>query len=256
MYRAACMTIRVAKQYLIVAMLALATTSCDRAQPPPEDPLTTLGQQLGFTELELLGKIKTARSPAERERLIAELEATPELIHPYYSRWLVLHDVTPFQCWTEQGYDPSLSDVPRDIQLLAATNYGLADIENGGLHQFFSNGTGAFAPEMVEWFKRADMPEAAQGLQQAMDLFGKDYPRSQSARQEFLDQFTGETREQWDPFYEIEKTFYPTVGRTGPDYTDPHAYVEAANKWLREVCGITDLRMEYVPVQGNEAERK
>ncbi len=115
-------------------------------------------------ELKLIEQIRTTMSAEQRSRLISKLEKLPVDTHPFYSRWCLMNDLDPFSCWTDDGYDPSLSNCPRDIQLLIATDYGKSDIENGGFHQFFSNPTGVLAPEMIEWFERAGLAESASVL--------------------------------------------------------------------------------------------
>lgn len=186
-------------------------------------------------EFGLINRILTARSDTERKRLIAELEKLPVEIYPFHHRWLLINDIQPWSCWSETGYDSSRSDVPRDIQLLAATSYGRADIVNGGFHQFFTNSTGVFAPEMVEWFDRAELHEAAAILSEAIAVFGDAYPRSQAARQEVLGRLTGESRAEWDPFCSLDDRFYATIP------LDTEVFDTAADRWLRDTCGVTTL---------------
>jgi hypothetical protein len=148
---------------------------------------------------------------------------------------MLINNVQPFECWTEVGYDPSRSDVPRDIQLLWATSYGKADIDNGGFHQFFTNGTGVFAPEMVEWFDRAELNDTAAIVRSAIAVFGDTYLRSQTARQHFLQGFVGKSRAEWDPFYSMDDPFYASLPY------DTKEFDKAANRWLRETCGVETL---------------
>ena len=221
-----------------VFLLTLATlvAGCEKKNAVKEDPLATFGRLLDSEEHELIGKIRSAANPEEREILIQKLEATPVKIFPFHSRWSVIHDVDAFDGWTGDRFDSSRVSLPRDLQLLEATCYGLSDIENGGLHQFFGNSTGRFAPEMAEWFERAGLPAAASTLKIAMAKFGDEFPRSQETRQRFLDGIEGEEREQWDPFHDLD----------GPFYDGAHAsdggFDGAADRWLTQVCGITDLR--------------
>src|SRR5436190_10968836 len=149
------------------------------------------------TEFELLHRIRKVATPGERPQLIEELDAMRGSRFPLFSFWTRVHETWQFDGWTDDGYEPLRVDLPRDIQLLSATEYGVSDIENGGLHQFFGNGTGVFAPEMIEWFDRAGMPDGAKILGKAVGLFGPIYPRSQEARQTFLDEFEGNSRAEW-----------------------------------------------------------
>jgi len=109
-------------------------------------------------EFELLDRIRRLASPTERSQLIDELDSIrgPEIA--LFRLWTRVHETWQFDGWTDDGYYASKVDLARDIQLLSATEYGVSDIENGGLHQFFWNGTGVFAPEMIEWLDRAGMP--------------------------------------------------------------------------------------------------
>ncbi|MEM7476569.1 MAG: DUF4375 domain-containing protein [Planctomycetota bacterium] len=211
--------------WIVVGCFALAFLSYNTRKPSP-----MLGE-----EFQLIQKIGISEDESERKQLIDQLASVPERIYPFYSRWLIINDVQPFDCWTDDRYDSSLSDFPRDIQILAATKYGKSDIDNGGFHQFFSNGTGAFAPEMLEWFERSELTDAAEVLRKAMAVFGDDFPRSQAARNEVLSKFQGHSREQRDPFYKMDDEFYASLPY------ERKTFEKAANRWLREVCGVTSL---------------
>jgi hypothetical protein len=101
-------------------------------------------------EYELIRRIRTESDRTVRERWIVELDNLPIEYCCFYERWRRIHDVGPFECWDDDGYHPERSTVPRDVQILCAVDYGKEDIFNGGLHQFFGNGTGNMAPEMLE----------------------------------------------------------------------------------------------------------
>jgi hypothetical protein len=89
---------------------------------------------------------------------------------------------------------------------------------------------------MVEWFERAGLPQAATVLKQAMAKFGDPYPRSQEARQKFLDSIPWVSREESDPFRDLDGPFYDAVEEEGRDFDT------LADRWLIDVCGIKDLR--------------
>ncbi len=72
---------------------------------------------------------------------------------PFYEEWQRKHDVYPYDCWTDDGYDPSRSNVARDIQLLAGMDYGKSDIDNGVFRQFFHKGMGFLRPR---WWNGAN----------------------------------------------------------------------------------------------------
>jgi Domain of unknown function (DUF4375) len=158
-------------------------------------------------------------------------------VTPFHEQWRAQHDVYPFECWTDDGYDPTRSPIPRDIQLLSAMDYGKSDIDNGGFHQFFNNGTGVFALEMVEWCDRSGLNDVADVIRCAMKtLTVSAYPRSQEHRQRMLAQFPIDgDREQWDPFCRLDDKFDELLSNNGARYDD------AADRWLRETCGIAQL---------------
>ncbi len=199
-------------------------------------------------ECELLSRIRRTAAGAEKDRLIEELDALPATSWSFHDRWTRVYETWEFDGWTDEGYDASKVSLPRDIQILSAVQYGISDICNGGLHQFFGNGTGVFAPEMVEWFDRAGMPAAADIMRLALTKFGGAYSRSQEQRCAFLDSFRLEAecvdsdrpRSDWDPFYELDDRFYDCLSGGSVNPFDA-AFTAAADRWLRETCGIRKL---------------
>lgn len=191
-----------------------------------------------WVETNLIQEINEAASPEEKTRLINKLEDLPVKVHSFSSRWMGIHAVRSPGAWDDEGFDHRRTQTPRDIELLAGVSYGVSDIYNGGLHQFFINGTGGMAPEMVEWFERADLQKSAAILKEAMAVFGEAYPRSQEARNNFLEKFPGDTREEWDPFDEMDGPFYESLNEDGKTFDDH------ADRWLRETCGIQSLHDE------------
>lgn len=167
------------------------------------------------------------------------MESIPEKILPFYGRWLRVHDINPFRCWSNSGYDASRSGLPRDIQLLAAAEYGISDIDNGGFEQFFSNSTGVMAPEILEWLERAQLKEMAEEMRRAIALFGPTYPRPQAARREILAIIRRESPDPQDPF-----ALRPGE-KPGSWNEERERYDEAANRWLKETCGILSLRQKW-----------
>ena len=168
---------------------------------------------------------------------------------PFYERWMRKHEAYPYECWSDSGYDPTQSEFSRDVQLLAAMDYGKSDIDNGGFHQFFYNSTGVFAPEMVEWCERAGLDDVAALIRKAMaTLTDGEYPRSREGRARALARFPAlGAREQWDPFYQLDDEFYGLLSNNGSRYE------EAANAWLRETCGVTSLDASLKATSGESA---
>lgn len=87
------------KRALVVLVVALIA-GCEKKPQTEEDPLVTFGKLIGSEEHVLLGKINSADTAEEREKLIAKLEATPVTIYHFHSRWSLIHQVEPFGCWT------------------------------------------------------------------------------------------------------------------------------------------------------------
>lgn len=69
---------------------------------------------------------------------------------------------------------------------LFAAHWLQSEVCNGGLHQFFSNSTGILAPEALAAFRAMGLAEWADILAEAMEFFGKQYPRERDARDAFL----------------------------------------------------------------------
>lgn len=187
-------------------------------------------------EVILLSAIRETPPGPIRDSLIDELEATPEYMRSFCERWFYIHwSYAEYEkCWSSKGFDPSKSTFSRHVLLLAAARYGKSDIENGGFHQFFSNHTGTYAPEMVEWFENVSLMRVAFSVRQAMEVFGTAFPRSQGVRQRFLWICDGEEYKPWNPFGEFDDMFY--------DAMDDDAYSLAADHWLRTTCGIQKLK--------------
>ncbi|MDP1663309.1 MAG: DUF4375 domain-containing protein [Phycisphaerales bacterium] len=71
---------------------------------------------------------------------------------------------------------------PRNTGLLLAVHWLAAEVDNGGLIQFFDNSTGVVAPEAVEGLAAIGMPESAAEVSAAMARLPHPYPRDQSQR--------------------------------------------------------------------------
>ena len=213
-----------------IALLVASAVGCT-PNAAPENSM-----KRSKVEYDLLKQIHDAEDSTTRATLITKLEATSVDRVPFYDRWIRLHKPWALECWTDDGYDSSLSDLHPDIQLLPSMCYGKFDIYNGGLHQLFVNGTGVMAPEMQQWCERAGLQATADVLGEAIAVFGSEFPRSQSVRQTYLMEYSkraqaSDAPESWNPFSEMDNRFYSSCD----------GFDTAADKWLREVCGITSL---------------
>ena len=96
-------------------------------------------------------------------------------------------------------------------QVIFSTHYLSAEVYNGGFHQYFHNGTGLTAPEAVESFRRLGLNDVADLVQEAMLVFGSEFPRHRERRQAFLDSIVGDEPSEWNPFFLIDERFYDII---------------------------------------------
>ena len=169
----------------------------------------------------------------ERDQLVKALEdETPE--DEFARVWLIINGYDRFDAWGPDGFTP-IPGLNREALILSATNYGISDIENGGLDQFFHNGTGTFAPEMVECFQGMGLEAAAQLLGEAMRRMGEPYPRSREARWEKLEAFYQSRKDDERMFEGLDFEFYDSLTVGG------RSYESRSKQWLEERCGVTRL---------------
>lgn len=177
----------------------------------------------------------------DRDKLIAQLDATPVAEYPLYERWfLAYHDELPFGSWDDDGFHPDRSTWPPELQIMWAADYSKTDIDNGGLNQYFGNQTGTYAPEFHEFLLRTGHRDAADVLAIAMKDFGEPFPRSQETRQRHLNQYLKnrndiDRREDWDPFFKLDDQFYACFAN-GLGLS-----VAECERWMRNECGIQKL---------------
>ena len=104
------------------------------------------------------------------------------------------------------------AEVPKASRILYAAHWCQAEVSNGGFWQFFANATGVLAPEAVEAFRTIGMPETAAIVEKAMLIFGPEYPRDRSEREdatfEILEKATPDSP---PPFQPLDKDFYSLI---------------------------------------------
>lgn len=108
-----------------------------------------------------------------------------------------------------------LAPLPTAAQHLFAIRWCDHEICNGGLHQFFSNSTGVLAPEAVAGYCAVGLLDCANLVQAAVDQFRPSYPRERSERQKILQTLRrpGKTRDEWDPFGDLDRQYYAAKDR-------------------------------------------
>ena len=100
-------------------------------------------------------------------------------------------------------------------QVVFSTHYLCCEVYNGGFHQYFHNSTGLTAPEAVEGFRVLGLGVLASLVEEAMGVFGSDFPREREVRQQFLDSIQGDEPEQWNPFLLLDDRFYEMIRLPG-----------------------------------------
>jgi hypothetical protein len=94
-----------------------------------------------------------------------------------------------------------------EVGLVFAAHWCQSEVANGGLHQFFWNGTGVLAPEAVAGFGAMGLDDWAGILAEAMQFFGDPYPRDCAERKRILDQVDQESRRTGLPFRSLDERF-------------------------------------------------
>jgi hypothetical protein len=104
--------------------------------------------------------------------------------------------------WSQLGDYDSAADwlrikdaFPQPIILLYAAHFSQSEICNGGLLQFFRNGSGVFGPEAIEGFRVIGMPIIADVVHQAASILGIEYPRDRQQRWDALQNASKRTPE-------------------------------------------------------------
>ena len=143
--------------------------------------------------------------------------------------------------WNEQpmSVDPSVfmkwfDDLSETQKVLFPTHWVCSEVYNGGFHQYFSNSTGLHAPEAVLGFRALGLDDIADIVDRAIAVFGKDYPRARTTREEFLDAIEGDDISEWNPFFELDDEFYEAIKIPGaPAFHTDDRFTIAAENYVR-----------------------
>lgn len=79
-----------------------------------------------------------------------------------------------------------LHELPEWVGDLVCVHWLLSEFENGGLMQFFINSTGIIGPHAIAALGRMRLPEAAEALKEAVELFGSPFPHNKKDRYHIL----------------------------------------------------------------------
>lgn len=145
--------------------------------------------------------------------------------------WTLVEPVwLPLNCtWDDcEKFVREFRSVHPEAGHLYAAHWCQSEVCNGGLHQFFSNGTGLLAPEALEAFRAIGVVDWAEILAEAIKHFGTPYPRNRDNRKKFLQMRPERPREEWDPFCKLDERFYEAADVWG-DAADAYAGRAVAN---------------------------
>lgn len=116
-------------------------------------------------------------------------------------------------------------------QILFPTHWLCAEVYNGGFHQYFHNGTGLHAPDAAVGFRKLELKDIAEIVEQAMSVFGPEFPSKRQDLEGFLDSIEGDEPSEWNPFFELNNRFYSAIRIPGaPDFYDDDRFTVAAKE--------------------------
>ena len=152
------------------------------APPTPADlKLTELSAQFG-TNADLKREIEAyvASDPesaavlAQARHDLADADRLSYLLSQLYSK---LDGFAP-----SSVIETQLDTLPKAYRTLLLLSIFVGEIINGGMSQFFSNSSGAYAPDVLAELRALGLTRAANALARALALFPADYPRSTTPR--------------------------------------------------------------------------
>ena len=97
-------------------------------------------------------------------------------------------------------YDTHLAELPPPHRQIVVSYIFESESVDGSLPLFFSRPAGALAPELVTAFREMGLPDHADAMQAAIDLFPTPYPLDRRARRNFMATQGGNFH---NPLYEL-----------------------------------------------------
>ena len=104
-----------------------------------------------------------------------------------------------------EDYEASLKPFSHSQRLLFALHWYLAEVNNGGHDQFYSNSTGIVWPDALEAFRLLDVPEGAEILQQSASRIGGSPSRERDPRQRQMEEHSPDFEDLDNRFYEFQE---------------------------------------------------
>lgn len=192
-------------------------------------------------ESALLERIGECVGKAARAALIDELDRTPVGRYPFYRRWERIYEAFQTHGETPDGLGLPPSQWPRDIQLLGTASFGRCVVRRWGFHEFFVQGDDEIVPETVEWCQRAGIVQAAELVREAEERFKPLVPIEQDEEGEREEQGNSpDDQKGWWESDQIVESFRDLNRRFSQILSDS-IFDAAADRWLREICGIQNL---------------
>jgi Domain of unknown function (DUF4375) len=105
--------------------------------------------------------------------------------------------------------------IPERARNLLAAHWCVAEVSNGGFHQFFFNSTGVLAPEAAAALNAMGLPLLGRLVATAMAVLGSDYPRDQDERQDRLDALCPDDEDSPAKFESMNEEFYQLLATEG-----------------------------------------
>ncbi|MEI9901432.1 MAG: DUF4375 domain-containing protein [Hyphomicrobium sp.] len=141
------------------------------------------------------GKAMTAyveRVPALWGRIEAERARLGEIARLRYLNQMLLERT---RAWvSDAAVGDQLAAMPKEERTLLVMHIFNGEFENGGVHQFFLNSTGAVAPEVYEAFVELGLERQAAIYKRGLEMFAADYPRdTERRRARYFDKPIGPT---------------------------------------------------------------
>lgn len=138
-----------------------------------------------FGTRETFGKAISAyveRTPALWQRVEAERAHIGEVARLRYLNQALLERTRNWDT-SDAGFVAQFTAMPKEQRSLLAMHIFNAEFENGGVHQFFLNSSGALAPEVYEAFVEMGLERQAAIFKRGLDMFGAKYQRDTERRQ-------------------------------------------------------------------------
>lgn len=182
--------------FLGTLLLTGACRERAKAPPPPPPPAASV-------DAAALAGEKNAEKPVA-EAYASDGDAYFAVIEPHFQRVSIY--AGPAKYLAEYAATP---ERPRN---LLTAHWCAAEISNGGFMHLFSSSAGVVAPEALVGLRAMGLGESAAVVEEAMKVFGANYPREHRARHKAVTAY--KRRQKVDnPFAELDERFFASLKR-------------------------------------------